>query len=638
MKHNMAAYEWEDEDWPNETSYNAYLERCMRYQGNLQPFKKYKSAWAILDRHYEHCALSCKSIMNNDATTWKNLQLLCGEQGDISNYLVNKIDRTSTALGQVTLRTWIASPTDNVSELLARQERIRLLLEDTQLFEELEKLLIIFKESENFLLSFWMNDPLKQAAENHHFKLSALKPVENYINNTPPFLTLLSCLNHQTRILSCLSATVAVIVLPMYALMHAAQQSVPAPLNTLAQRLVGSSGALYSLMSCLQDPIIQNSAFLSAGIYCALRTPDEYEWMWSNFRLTMHLHTKLYHTARCLKSIKKIGEILNYYAAFNIEEKSIPALLQSISTDAQKMLGALQDPLFNHEGTLLDNWGKVLVTYQLIHDHTAALEPLLCALGEIDAYMSCARLYKEFEHQRVCYTFAEYDVTSKQPFISADKIWSPFIDPSHVVANSITLGTDHIPHNLIITGPNEGGKSTFVKSLALAIILAQSIGIAPAKDIRLTPFSYVATYLNIVDDSGKSLFEAQLQRSRSICDHIFQMGADQYSFVIIDELFNGTDPRVGQVISYSFADYLRKNRKVISIFPTHFPLLTDLEKTGDSINYKVSAIIDQQGKITYPFLVEKGISEQNIVLDIMRNEGFTSAIISQATELLCDTR
>lgn len=112
------------------------------------------------------------------------------------------------------------------------------------------------------------------------------------------------------------------------------------------------------------------------------------------------------------------------------------------------------------------------------------------------------------------------------------------------------------------------------------------------------------------------------------------MAKNKYSFVIIDELFNGTDARVGQATSYSIANYLSHNPQVVSIFPTHFPELTQLEQGGLSVNYHVSATIDQLGKISYPFLIEKGASKQNIVLDIMRNEGFNSGIIEQAAQRL----
>ena len=73
---------------------------------------------------------------------------------------------------------------------------------------------------------------------------------------------------------------------------------------------------------------------------------------------------------------------------------------------------------------------------------------------------------------------------------------------------------------------------------------------------------------------------------------------------------------------------------MISIFPTHFPELVLLENHGNSVNYKVSAVLNSAGKITYPFIVEKGISTQNIVLDIMRNENFNDTIIQQTADRL----
>jgi DNA mismatch repair protein MutS len=301
----------------------------------------------------------------------------------------------------------------------------------------------------------------------------------------------------------------------------------------------------------------------------------------------------------------------------------------------QRFFKLLHSDTFKAKSSIIANYGKILVAYKLMHEILHDLEPMLCALGELDIYMSIARLYKEFEHERVRYTFPHYSVHSSKPSIVIKDLWSPFIAPSYVVPNSIELGTHNVPqHNLIITGPNEGGKSTFVRTVTILLVLAQSIGIVPAVETTITPFSYIATYLNITDDYGKSLFAAQVQRVKHILDHIDGMAPNKYSFVVIDELFNGTSAAVGEATAHSVADYLSRKSDVISFFPTHFSQLTLLQKNEHSINYSVSAIVNDQGDISYPFILEKGASTQNIVFDILRNEGFNKTIINQAIQRL----
>src|SRR5690242_8149069 len=84
LKHNLSIYPWEDEDWPNEP-YGDFLHRCMRYQSTMQPFKKYKTTWNILERQWNHTT-HYDSIVYNDPLTWQNVQLLRSEnEDDLSN-------------------------------------------------------------------------------------------------------------------------------------------------------------------------------------------------------------------------------------------------------------------------------------------------------------------------------------------------------------------------------------------------------------------------------------------------------------------------------------------------------------------------------------------------------------------------
>jgi DNA mismatch repair ATPase MutS len=605
----------------------------------MQPFKKCKSAWSILDRHYEDTQMPSNHVIGNDVMTWQNLQLLRGEQEENRTcYVANLVDRTSTEIGRVALRAWIAQPTDDHKELQKRQSYVKHLVEQKDLFDELNKLMKQFKESENFLLSFWLNDPLKQAADRHYFKLSRIPSLENTLNESVSALTLMSTLEHQRRALTVLTCALAAAVLPAYGLTRLATDPTGSGFDTLAERLVGAGGPLLSLFSFVKNNQVQSASFMGAGFYTAVHTQDEYDWARDNFTITMCLQTKLRHVANCVHALEGIGKLLHAHPELRFAaDKDIYTLVQKFTTEnpaTQKLCSLLKTDTFNGEAAMISNYGRILVAYRLMREHTSDLEPLLCALGELDAYLSIARLYKEFEHERVHYTFASYDTNTDKPTIIFNDLWSPFIDPARVVPNSIALGTAENNRSLIITGPNEGGKSTFIKSVTIGLILGQSIGLVPASHAVITPFSYITTYLNITDDHGKSLFEAQVQRAKHILNHIDSMDTHKFSFAIIDELFNGTSAHVGEAASYSIADYLSKNPYVISIFSTHFPQLTQLEKSGHSINYRVLANLDEKGTIIYPFIVEKGASTQNVALDIMRNEGFNAAILNQTSELI----
>jgi DNA mismatch repair protein MutS len=196
---------------------------------------------------------------------------------------------------------------------------------------------------------------------------------------------------------------------------------------------------------------------------------------------------------------------------------------------------------------------------------------------------------------------------------------------------------DKLSRNVILTGPNAGGKSTFLKGLALNIILAQTIGIVPARHMSLTPFNSINTYLNIPDDTagGKSLFKAEVLRAQQLLMNTKALKNNQFGFSIMDEMFSGTSPKEGEAASYAVAKKFGELPNNILLLATHFPKLTQLENaTNNFKNYKVCVTFDDQGNIVYPYKLEAGIADQNVAINILKEEGFDTSILDDAHELL----
>ena len=128
------------------------------------------------------------------------------------------------------------------------------------------------------------------------------------------------------------------------------------------------------------------------------------------------------------------------------------------------------------------------------------LVDLIQSCSNLDCFVSIAKLMKNTSHFQ--YTFPEYIYQQKHPSIECEGLAYPILT-QQVVLNNINLGLSQ-PRNAIITGPNAGGKSTFIKSLCLAIIFGQTLGIVPAHKFKFTPFSLITTYLNIPDSKGEA--------------------------------------------------------------------------------------------------------------------------------------
>jgi len=155
--------------------------------------------------------------------------------------------------------------------------------------------------------------------------------------------------------------------------------------------------------------------------------------------------------------------------------------------------------------------------------------------------------------------------------------------------------------------------------------------------LKFTPFSLISTYLNITDDlgAGNSLFKAEVQRTEKLLADIASPEPGHQSFIIFDEIFNGTSPLEGMAAAYSVAKYIADLPNTLCLVATHFKQLTKLEQTTNSFaNYKVSVVTKKNGGINYPYKLEQGISDQHVAIDILRNEGFDSRILDEAQAIV----
>jgi len=301
-----------------------------------------------------------------------------------------------------------------------------------------------------------------------------------------------------------------------------------------------------------------------------------------------------------------------------------------------KLFGLLRTTTFKGEASIMAFHGRTLAAYELMYQIKNEFEKSMSVIGLLDAYHSIAHLYKQFEHAKVTFSFVEY-AHAENPYIDIQEFWNPFITPELVVTNSFTIDQSLGNQNMIITGPNAGGKSTIIKAIALNIVLGQTLGLAPAARCVLSPFTQIATYLNITDDiaSGNSLFKMQVLRAQELLDVVKTLSQQQFSFMVFDEMFSGTLAKEGEAAAYSVAQFLGNYQNAITIIATHFPLLTRLEKrTGLFKNYHVSVNLPDDGSIEYPYTLERGISKQHIAIDILRQEGFDSAVLNTAYQLL----
>jgi len=186
-------------------------------------------------------------------------------------------------------------------------------------------------------------------------------------------------------------------------------------------------------------------------------------------------------------------------------------------------------------------------------------------------------------------------------------------------------------NNIIITGPNGSGKSTYIKSVTECIILAQTIGVVPAREFSLTPFAHISTYLNIPDCQGKeSLFQAEMNRCYQQLETLRAAEeSGEFSFNIMDEIFVSTNYQEGMSGAYAVINQMCRFNKCLNIITTHFDKLANMEELPVGRKYFDIDILED-GQVAKDYKIREGVSRKHMALRLLRNRGFSDEIIKDA--------
>lgn len=608
---NLPSLDWPEEDWPNE-SFEEYLNRCLHYQAHPAPIKIRRVGFQLFkkltsNRPQNHSVIS-------DITTIKNLEILAGQEIG-APYLGSIINHTKTELGTCFLYNLLITPTDDIQLLEQRQAIIRYLIEHETLLKELQEILNEISRLEKILLSFWAQDGFVQSSERHYFSLSSF----NKLNNSPLAIEARSLLYHQERLSFVITAAAATILLPWYGLSRLFKDAIPVPFPTAANNLQASSGRIFGILSTIDNTITQGITAIIAGLYAYWGIKGEYEWMRDNFIIDLCLQKKMIYVARFFRALKKLRSILQKHPTLQSLCQETHAIAEFFEktvhehTTVQQLGRLLQKNTFKGKPSFFSNHGNILVGFRLMYAAKGSLEPLLLALGELDAYQSIATLFLNHQNTNARFCFVEY-TQSWHPTIIMKGFWNPFVKSNNVITNDlILLSPDQ--KGIILTGPNAAGKSTILKGTILNLILAQSIGLAAATSLVVTPFFLTGTYLNVTDDlsGGNSLFKAQVLRAQEMINLVEKTPPGHFSFIALDELFNGTSTKESTAAAYAVGEHVSKFNNAMCILATHHPLLTTLENpTTGFKNFHVSAQLVGD-HIHYPFTLQPGISDQHIV-------------------------
>ena len=186
-------------------------------------------------------------------------------------------------------------------------------------------------------------------------------------------------------------------------------------------------------------------------------------------------------------------------------------------------------------------------------------------------------------------------------------------------------------NTMLITGPNMSGKSTYMRQLAIIIIMAQMGSFVPCKSCKLPVFDKIFTRIGASDDlvSGESTFMIEmLEAKNAICN------ATSNSLILFDELGRGTATYDGMSLAQAILEYTNNVIKCKTLFSTHYHELTDLANKNEGIkNIHVDAI-EKDGKVTFLHKVKEGAVDKSYGIHVAKLAGLPNDVLNRAQEVL----
>lgn len=288
--------------------------------------------------------------------------------------------------------------------------------------------------------------------------------------------------------------------------------------------------------------------------------------------------------------------------------------------------------VFNNSPSLFSDKGKILYIYKQFKGNKANLVNIFHYTGIIDIILSINNILNNSTIDNP-YTVTKF-MESKTPILNIKNIWHPYLNKDET--NNIVKNTIDIKNNILITGPNAAGKSTFIKSVIINIILSQTIGICSAEKFDITPFNMIETYLHIPDSKGvSSLFEAEMFRSKEYIDKLKNLDDNKFSFIVLDEIFSSTNYVEGFSGAYAILKKISSFSNTLSITTTHYTDLEILEKDtkGKILNYKFEVNHDINNEIVFNYILKRGTSRQYIALELLKKNGFDEDVLEDAIKI-----
>ncbi len=526
-----------------------------------------------------------------DAASRRNLEIETNLMGGRDNTLLEVLDRSSTAMGSRLLRRWLNRPMRDQNLLNNRLQAIETLLDNQQF-------------------------------ENPHEVLRGIADMER-------ILARIGLKSARPRDLAQLRDTLA--------LLPEVRASVSGLDSPLLQETIARLGEYPDLTELLQHAVIDNppvvirdGGVIAPGFDSEL---DELRGLSQNagqYLVDLEAREKERSGIATLKVA--YNRVHGYYIEVSkLQADNVPAeyvrrqTLKGVERYITPELKSFEDKVLSANERALAR-EKALYD-QLLEDlipNLSELQTTASALAELDVLANLAERADSLNLSKPeLITEPCLEIVGGRHPVVEQNLETPF------VPNDTSLDTQR--RMLIITGPNMGGKSTYMRQNALITLLAHIGSFVPADSARIGPIDRIFTRIGASDDlaGGRSTFMVEMTETANILHN-----ASEQSLILMDEIGRGTSTFDGLSLAWACAEHLASQVKAFTLFATHYFELTTMPEQHDNVVNVYLDAVEHEDSIVFMHAVKEGPANQSYGLQVAALAGVPKGVIDAAKQRL----
>lgn len=528
-----------------------------------------------------------------DAATRRNLELTVNLSGGTENTLASVLDRTSTAMGSRLLQRWLHRPLTDTQILLNRQNSIKSLQSSD--YEILQTHLKQVGDIERVLARLALRSARPRDFARLRQAFAQLPDIQEYLSD-------------------CTDANV-------FSQMKIEINEFPKFLALLEKAIIDNPPVL-----------IRDGGVIAEGYSAELDELRDLAQGATNYIEQLEEREK----ARTGISTLKVN--YNKVHGFYIEVSrsyadQVPAEYvrrQTLKNNERYIIPELKE----HEDKVLTSQSRALALEKRLYEELfdqllpslAQLQQSAIALAELDVLCNLAE-----RAEALGYHCPEFTL---EPGLFYEQGRHPVVEQvmdDPFIANPLAM--DNRRRMLIVTGPNMGGKSTYMRQTALIVLLAYIGSFVPADNAKVGPIDRIFTRIGASDDlaSGRSTFMVEMTETANILNN-----ASQNSLVLMDEIGRGTSTYDGLSLAWACAEYLARKISAYTLFATHYFELTELAEQMDELANVHLDAVEYGDSIRFMHAVQEGPANKSYGLQVAQLAGVPKSVIAVAKQKLLE--